>query len=264
MVSMIKKDKTTILWTALAVTVFVYATACSTVQGRKGQVVSVEPVVSSQTEGYAIQLGAFDGKHRADIYIAQLKDRGIDAYAFQAGNGLWTVRTGSFGSVTEARQQATALNDLKKIDDYFIVNASGEAGQVEKGTVSLEDRIVHTARGYLGVRYKWGGTSAQRGFDCSGFTMAVFKQNGITLPRSSHSQFLVGDPVDKSHLKKGDLVFFSTGLRNRISHVGIYTGKGRFIHASTSDKCIRVADMSKDYYRKSYRGARRVIHLHSG
>lgn len=250
--------------TIIPLAVVVWSTACSTVQAPQRQTGFVRPSVSSEKAGYAIQLGAFEGKIRADRYISQLKSRGVDAYAFQAGNGLWTVRTGYYGSVSQARKQAEVLRDQNKIDDFFVANASEKTGQSEKEMVPLEDRIVQTARGYVGVRYKWGGTSAERGFDCSGFTMAVFRQHGISLPRRSRSQFQVGEAVDIRHLKKGDLVFFSTGFRSRISHVGIYSGQGQFIHASTRDRCIRVADMSKVYYRKRYRGARRVIHPHSG
>lgn len=241
-----------------------WASACSTVPVKTPEQGTRIQTSSPTGQDYTIQVGAFGGESQANRYIRHLKSRDVEAFAVLNEKGLWTVRTGHFPSVSQARARAALLNKQKKINDFFIVNAR----QKEKGSDSphldLEDRILKTARGYLGVRYKWGGTSAKAGFDCSGFTLTVFRQHGISLPRSSSDQFQIGHPVTKKDLKKGDLVFFATGFGNRVSHVGIYSGKGRFIHASTSDKCIRTADMTKRYYRKRYRGARRVVHLGAG
>lgn len=208
---------------------------------------------------YGVQLAAFSSRERADEYERKLEASGVESYVIQDTNGLWTVRTGHFISQAQALAQAKNLLDQQMIDDYFVVHETGDTVTQDIDPGAIQDLIVNTAEGYLGTRYKWGGTSSKRGFDCSGFTMTVYGQHGIKLPRSSSSQFLVGKAVQKDELKKGDLVFFSTGKGSRISHVGIYSGDGKFIHASTTEKCIRIANMAKPYYQKRYRGARRVI-----
>lgn len=109
----------------------------------------------------------------------------------------------------------------------------------------------------LGISYTYGGTTAN-GFDCSGFTKYVFDKFKIDLPRSSSSQFEVGEKVSKSDLRPGDLVFFDTSGGNGVSHVGIYVGDGKFAHASTN-KGTCIDELSMDYYEKRYVGSRRVM-----
>ena len=125
------------------------------------------------------------------------------------------------------------------------------------GTSSTASKIVATAKQYLGVPYVWGGTTPN-GFDCSGFTQYVFNKNGISLPRTTELQYKVGTYISKSNLKVGDLVFLQNTYREGISHVGIYVGDGKMIHASSS-KGIVISDLSSSYYTKHYYGARRVL-----
>lgn len=114
-------------------------------------------------------------------------------------------------------------------------------------------QIVSTAKRYLGVPYRYGGTTP-RGFDCSGFVSYVFRKNGIAVTRSTSGQYQNGTRVSRWRLQPGDLVFFKTG-RKRISHVGIYTGSRRFIHAPRTGKKISYADLNNPYWRKCYQGA---------
>lgn len=116
---------------------------------------------------------------------------------------------------------------------------------------------VRSALAYLGSRYRYGGSSA-RGFDCSGFTMHVFRKHGIVLPHSSRAQFRVGVPVARHELRPGDLVFFRTRGRG-VSHVGIYIGDGKFIHASSARGRVRIDTLNSGYYKKRYVGARRIL-----
>lgn len=118
--------------------------------------------------------------------------------------------------------------------------------------------IVRTAQKYLGVPYKHGGASPQ-GFDCSGYVMFVYEKNGILLPRSVHRQYQAGHHIRKSQVKPGDLVFFKTSGRQRLSHVGIYMGGRRFIHAPSTGKKVSFADMGKPYWKKRYIGAVKFI-----
>ncbi|MGC8783473.1 MAG: C40 family peptidase [Armatimonadota bacterium] len=122
---------------------------------------------------------------------------------------------------------------------------------------SAGESIVRIASRFKGVRYRWGGSS-RSGFDCSGFTRYVFRQRtGVELPHSASAQFRKGTPVSRGELKPGDLVFFQT-YRRGASHVGIYIGNGKFIHASSAGGRVRVDSLNDGYYRQRYVGARRI------
>lgn len=98
------------------------------------------------------------------------------------------------------------------------------------------DELIGSAMGLLGIAYRYGGTSVSTGFDCSGFMQHIFKRAmGINLPRTSAEQARMGAPVARSELQPGDMVFFRT-LGSRISHVGLYIGNNRFIHAPHGEK----------------------------
>lgn len=116
--------------------------------------------------------------------------------------------------------------------------------------------IVRTALAYRGSRYVRGGTG-RSGFDCSGFTRFVYSKYGVRLPHCSAAQAGHGISVSRDELRPGDLVFFHTRQR-RISHVGIYIGSGRFVHASTPRGGVMVSSLSQPYYAARYVGARRL------
>jgi cell wall-associated NlpC family hydrolase len=120
--------------------------------------------------------------------------------------------------------------------------------------------MVVSAMNFLGVRYKRGGNSAETGFDCSGFTRYVFENSlGLVLPRRSDQQAKNAglQDVKKDELKPGDLVFFNT-MRRAFSHVGIYVGEGKFIHAPRTGGQVRIEDMRASYWAKRFNGARRA------
>ena len=117
--------------------------------------------------------------------------------------------------------------------------------------------IVQFAKSFLGTPYRTGGTT-RNGVDCSGLVMSVYGHFDVSLPRTSRAQSRTGEPVDRSAVEPGDLVFFRTG-RQPVSHVGIYIGGGRFIHASTSARQVRIDALNDDYFRNRYVTARRVI-----
>jgi cell wall-associated NlpC family hydrolase len=116
--------------------------------------------------------------------------------------------------------------------------------------------LVRTALACRGSRYARGGTG-RGGFDCSGFTRYVFAKYGVSLPHSSAAQAGRGAPVSRGSLQPGDLVFFRT-YRRGISHVGIYVGDNKFVHAATYGRGVRVDSLGHSYYAARYRGARRV------
>ena len=112
--------------------------------------------------------------------------------------------------------------------------------------------VVGIAMRYLGVPYRWGGSSPSSGFDCSGFTMYVFAQIGVSLPHYTGSQWGMGSPVSRSQLQPGDLVFF-----NGLGHVGIYVGGGSFIHAPHTGDFVKVSSMT-GWYASTFMGGRRL------
>ncbi|MGE4377484.1 MAG: C40 family peptidase [Burkholderiaceae bacterium] len=119
--------------------------------------------------------------------------------------------------------------------------------------------LVVNAMGFLGVPYRRGGSSAETGFDCSGFVRAIYQQTiGLVLPRSANQQAANTQVIDKKELQPGDLVFFNT-MRRAFSHVGIYVGDGKFIHSPRSGAEVRVEDMQMAYWQRRFDGARRVV-----
>ena len=112
---------------------------------------------------------------------------------------------------------------------------------------------------YLGVPYRFGGTSPEKGFDCSGFVMSVFRNAlGLELPRSAREMAREGERVSLTELKPGDLVFFNT-MRRAFSHVGIYLGDNRFLHAPSRGGGVRIEDMRDRYWSARFNGARRML-----
>jgi len=118
--------------------------------------------------------------------------------------------------------------------------------------------LIQTARGQLGVRYCPGGSSPLTGFDCSGFTLWVFLQHGISLPRQSYDQYQLGRPVKAGKLSRGDLVFFEIEKKGA-SHVGIYVDHGWFIHCSSTGGRVREENLNQKYWQKHFLGARRLL-----
>ena len=112
------------------------------------------------------------------------------------------------------------------------------------------------AYGFLGTHYRFGGSSA-KATDCSGFVQQVFREMAVSLPRTAREQFQIGDEVAPSDLQKGDLVFFRTYARYP-SHVGIYLGDSKMIHASSRDRRVVISSMNSQYYRSRFLGAKRI------
>jgi len=126
--------------------------------------------------------------------------------------------------------------------------------------------LVLSAMNFLGVPYRRGGTSANAGFDCSGFTRHVFEMSlGLALPHRAEQQARDAalSKVDRDELEPGDLVFFNT-MRRAFSHVGIYVGDGKFIHSPSAGSAVRIEDMGQAYWAKRFNGARRAESVAQG
>ena len=139
----------------------------------------------------------------------------------------------------------------------------GEASGSSRLLASVRDTasdLVLSAMNFLGVRYTRGGNSVENGFDCSGFTRHIFEMSvGMVLPRRADEQAKDSSlaAIRREELKPGDLVFFNT-MKRTFSHVGIYVGEGKFIHAPRTGSAVRVEDMRDSYWAKRFTGARRA------
>lgn len=154
-----------------------------------------------------------------------------------------------------AEQEATVSNPAPA---RFTTVANQLANSVSSTVVGGTEALIDNAMQLIGVRYRWGGNTPQSGLDCSGFVRYVFNDTfGFLLPRKSAQMSKVGLEIGKDELRPGDLVFFNT-MRHAFSHVGIYVGDNKFIHAPSRGKSIRVDDMTKIYWEKRYNGARRM------
>ena len=111
-------------------------------------------------------------------------------------------------------------------------------------------KMMKVAHQSLGVRYTWGGETPREGFDCSGLMQHTYKLAGIRIPRTAAQQRDASRRISRSQLKPGDMIFFKTGRRS--NHVGIYTGNGEFIHASTGSKRVKKVKLDTSYWNKHF------------
>jgi cell wall-associated NlpC family hydrolase len=140
--------------------------------------------------------------------------------------------------------QVTAAQAVRQVDPLEEAIAPAPAARY--------GGVVGIAMQYLGVPYVWGGASPS-GFDCSGFSMYVFAQMGVSLPHHAASQYGMGTPVSRDQLEPGDLVFF-----NGLGHMGIYIGGGQFIHAPHTGDVVKISSLSDSWYARTWVGARRL------
>ncbi|MCB5186493.1 C40 family peptidase [Methylobacillus caricis] len=133
---------------------------------------------------------------------------------------------------------------------------AGESGK--PGWSDIAQEVLMNALSLTGIKYTYGGKSPETGFDCSGFVRYVFQQSAsMTLPHGAKAISRMGQTVSPDQLQPGDLVFFNT-LKSAFSHVGIYLGDNKFIHAPSSGGGIQVVNMKDSYWSKRFNGARRI------
>lgn len=211
--------------------------------------------------GYAIQVGAFAILENAVRLERLLTTRGVEAYYFRHESGLYKVRFGNHASDQSARKEAAKLQKQGVIDLFYIVAPEEYAAARlnRSGPGDLRGELVRTALRFIGVPYRWGGTDSQEGFDCSGLTLVCYRLNGLDLPRESRIQYQAGRRVSKEALGPGDLVFFSTRGGKRVSHVGMYIGGGRFIHAPRTGQDVRIDALSEPFYSRTFQGGRSYL-----
>ena len=138
-----------------------------------------------------------------------------------------------------------------------IQRALVEPRPVETTSARARELALH-ALSQVGIPYRYGGATPDSGFDCSGLVQYVYSQGaGLTLPRNTQAMSAIGAPVESGELEPADLVFFDT-LRRPYSHVGIYLGQYRFIHAPTTGGAVELVDMRDRYWHTRFNGARRL------
>lgn len=247
--------------------------------------------------GYAIQMGAFADVKNAERFTSALQKKGIEAFYFRKDNGIYAVRFGDFATKVKARAVAGRLVADRLIDSYYVaaphevvfstpkepgwqkppqdeISKPGEPKKSRANRVAATpdkppakqnraDRdmgaiAARTAERFVGIPYRWGGDTVVDGMDCSGFARAVYNLCGVSIPRCSRDQYKAGESVSKDMLKDGDLVFFGSA-EDKINHVGIYVGNGKFVHAPRRGEDIRTSSIDESYFEKRFVGARRYF-----
>jgi cell wall-associated NlpC family hydrolase len=149
------------------------------------------------------------------------------------------------------------MNNLSALIVLLVLSACQSTPQRLSSDPAINE-LTEYALSLQGTPYRYGGTSPDSGFDCSGFVGHVFKHSlGKTLPRSSADISRIGVSLQYASLKPGDLVFYNT-LHKPYSHVGIYLGDSQFIHSPSSGKYVSIVNMNDSYWRARYNGARRL------
>ncbi len=230
--------------------------------------------------GYSIQVGAFSEVKNAERLTTTLQAKGVEAFYFKKENGVYAVRFGDFPHKDAARKAAEKLSGEKVITGYYIAPplcAPPLPGIIEKPAVKPEKKpkkgeecvipkgdremgviAARTAERFVGIPYRWGGSTVVDGMDCSGFVRAVYNLCGVNIPRSSGEQFHTGQAIDRAALRDGDLLFFGDSAA-KINHVGIYAGDGRFVHAPRRGDDIKISRVDESYFEKRFIGARRYF-----
>ncbi|HJV35543.1 NlpC/P60 family protein [Geomonas sp.] len=237
--------------------------------------------------GFAIQVGAFSDVRNAERMTKKLQEQGIEAFYFKRENGIYAVRFGDFEHREQARLTALKLLKSRTITkDYFIaapqrdIAVATRQPSLEKApepSLSKPPKVkkretqpprrdrsdmggiaARTAERFVGIPYRWGGDTVVDGMDCSGFVRAVYNLCGVNIPRTSRDQYRVGDVIGKDELKDGDLVFFGASV-DEISHVGIFVGNGRFVHAPRRGDDIKISTLDDPYFVKRFVGAKRYF-----
>jgi cell wall-associated NlpC family hydrolase len=170
------------------------------------------------------------------------------------------LAAGALAAQAAPESQADAVVQLLQQKGLMPAGGADETQAFVRQVRDTASDLVISAMNFLGVPYKRGGTTEANGFDCSGFTRHVFEMSlGLVLPHRAAEQARDSAlaKVERNELKPGDLVFFNT-MKRAFSHVGIYVGDGKFIHAPRSGSEVRIEDMRESYWAKRFNGARRA------
>ncbi|HEX9078565.1 MAG TPA: NlpC/P60 family protein [Desulfuromonadaceae bacterium] len=215
---------------------------------------------------YAVRFGDFPTKAKARSAAARLvADRLIETYYIAPPNEVVFARPKELGWQKAQPEEIKATREPKRPGmDEALPARSGDVldkPRQKPGRGDTRDMgaiAARTAERFVGIPYRWGGENVVDGMDCSGFVRAVFNLCGVSIPRTSRDQFRTGEPVGRDSLRDGDLVFFGQS-EDKINHVGIYVGSGRFVHAPRRGEEIKVSTVDENYFEKHFVGARRYF-----
>jgi len=190
-----------------------------------------------------------DIQHTQNAYLLQ----NATEYSFQAIYDELHRAENLARRAQQAREHAERIAQAK-------ANAKKQ-GKTYQLTEVDKKQLLEDAKYYKGGKYVWGGTTPQ-GFDCSGYVQYLYKKHNVNLPRTAWAQSKKGLSVNKQNLQKGDLLFFLTDKKRGIpvTHVGIYLGDGKFIHAASKKKGIIISPINTGYYAGKFVSAKRVLH----
>ncbi len=180
---------------------------------------------------------------------------GVSVHQLEQWNGLTDQSVLQIGQSIIVGWVRAAAKATAKPTPSLLSSRSGGT-DAEAGAAVLGLQVAMYAEQFIGAPYAWGGESAASGFDCSGLVQFAFAHFGIALGRTSYDQFHAGTAVERAQLAPGDLVFFDT-YGPGASHVGIYVGNGRFVHAASGG--VRTSNLDDAYWSAHYIGARRVV-----
>lgn len=198
--------------------------------------------------------------------IARLSlNTAVDVYDEQ--NGWYKVKvSGNDGYISssllsETKQEVTTTSRSAEAPRGSSGTSTASTARTDETTTAPTTgkgaTVVETAKNYIGSKYVYGGSSPS-GFDCSGFTLYIYKQHGVSLNRTAAAQFKNGASVARGDLQPGDLIMFGPSV-SAINHVGIYIGGGQIVHAANSSRGVTIDTINSGYYNNTYVGARRVI-----
>ena len=204
-------------------------------------------VIEEQDNWLKVKKGETEGYIR-NLYVSD------EAPVIEIEEQVVTTNTVVSSSQSSSNSQSTNNNNTQKPVQRPVEKPASPPAS-NSGKVSA---VLNLAYSKLGSPYEWGA-SGPNTFDCSGFTSYVFRNAaGVSIPRTSGSQYGVGTSVSKSNLMPGDLVFFSSS-GGRITHVGIYVGGGNMIHSPQTGDVVKVSSINSAYYTRTYVGAKRVL-----
>lgn len=245
-----------------------------------GQAVSVKGLAG---DWYALSYNGADAYIHRDFITSDMAKYMASVPATSASETVYAIVNCSGGlnmrsnpstdsSVISTLYSGSAVDVVEVLGGWVKVKTDdGTAGYLNSEFVSLNkgtkpavsskaDSLIAYAKQFIGTPYAYGQANLRTGVDCSGFVYSVFKDNGITLNRSSRDQVSNGPKVEKAQLVSGDLVFFSNDGSSGISHVGIYIGDGKFIHSSSGKSWgVVISSLSEAYYIRNYITAARVL-----
>ncbi len=195
-----------------------------------------------------------NAKNRKEVEIASKSKKSIKKRVVSKKEKRKTTIKVAKNSHKKKTKTKVVLNKNSKKVRFTILDIQNKHSKVSV------NKIIRTAKRYLGTRYVWGA-EGPKGFDCSGFTQYVMrKSKGVNIPRVSRRQAYYGKYVSRQNLKPGDLIFFDTSKRRRgyVNHVGIYIGNNKFIHASSAKHRVVITSLNRPFYRARFKWGRRI------